>query len=82
MRDHNRDGLLRPMHSPQRKLPAGLAGVDPSTIPPTGPRSVNWLRSRSLHRAAGPGGASDARLRPMLTLVGFRADHQTAPDPW
>jgi hypothetical protein len=63
MPDHDREGLLRPMHS-HSAAPRSLAGVDPSTIPPIGPRPVNWIRSRGLHRSPLLGGPSDGALRP------------------
>ena len=51
MRDHDLESLLRLMHC-HSAAPRSLAGVDPSTIPPTGPRPVNWIRSGGLHRCS------------------------------
>jgi hypothetical protein len=59
MRDHNRDGLLRPMH---------CHSATPRRAGGSGPIDNSTNRSPIGQRVA-------------LALVGFRADHQTAPDP-
>jgi hypothetical protein len=61
MRDHDRDGLLRPMQS-HSATPRRAGGMGPSTIPPIGPRSVNWAVERPPPVRL-PGGPSDGRLR-------------------
>jgi hypothetical protein len=80
MRDHDRDGLLRPMHShsatPRRA--GGSGPIDNSTNRfPIG----QLVRSRGLHRSALPGGLPTVAFAQIAGTDRIQSRPPSAPDP-